>query len=293
MRRTLSLALTILMVAILAVSCSSMEKKENKFFSISIPSSWKYEVEELPGVNMSLISFHSKDNRAMGMVLIAEMSTDPDEMIGTQMGIQTNPLFQNYKRIGDIHTETFLGEEARACKFKSTLKGKEYDGTLYCFQKNDYTVCAVSVFAKDNGPSLTKIWETLEWKALKGETGTRPLETEAADFATTYSEQLQRMSGVTFNGVTITDVKFNKSQKCFTFVTELSAFSLDAMDKSDLHALEFVLKVIGREMVNNMGERNPIIKHCIDAGYNFEFQYLDQDHRELCVIYLTPEDYNN
>lgn len=293
MRRTLSLVLTILMLAILAVSCSSMEKKENKFFSISIPSSWKYEVEELPGINMSLISFHSKDNHAMGMVLIAEMSIDPDEMIGTQMGIQTNPLFQNYKRIGDIHTETFLGEEARACKFKSTLQGKEYDGTLYCFQKNDYTVCAVSLFAKDNGPALTKVWETLEWKALKGETGTRPLDTEAADFVTTYSEKLHRMSGVSSDGVTITDIKFHKSQKRFTFVTELSVFSLDAMDKSDLDELESALKEIGSEMVNELGKRNPIIKRCMEAGYNFEFQYLDQDQKELCTLHLTPEDYNN
>ena len=242
---------------------------------------------------MSLFSFHSKDSRAMGLVLIGEMSIDPDEMLGTQMGIQNNPLFQNYKRIGDIHTETFLGEEARACKFKSTLKGKEYDGTLYCFQKNDYSVYAVSVFAKDNGPALTKIWETLEWKTLKGETGTRPLDIEAADFVTTYSEQLHRMSSVTFNGVTLTDVKFNKSKKCFTFVTELSAFSLDAMDKSDLDELESALKEEGSEMVNDMGKRTPIIKRCMDAGYNFEFQYLDQDHRELCVFYLTPEDYNN
>ena len=132
-----------------------------------------------------------------------------------------------------------------------------------------------------------------EWKALKGETGTRPLDTEAAAFATTYSEKLHRMSGVTSDGVTITDIKFHKSQKRFTIVTELSVFSLDAMDKSDLDELESALKEIGSEMVNEMGKRNPIIKRCMEAGYNFEFQYLDQDQKELCTLHLTPEDYNN
>ena len=105
------------------LSVSAQQKKETKYYSISIPSSWTYIPMDMPGMMMESLGFSNANSSNLGMLLVTEVDLDPDNMIESQLAVKTNPLFQNVERLGSIHTTQFLGKRARACNFKSNFMG--------------------------------------------------------------------------------------------------------------------------------------------------------------------------
>ena len=273
------------------LSVSAQQKKETKYYSISIPSDWTYIPMELPGMMVEGLGFTNANGSNIGMLVVTEVDVDPDMMIDTQLSAQTNPLFQNLERLGSIHTTQFLGKRARACNFKSNTMGQQYKGTIYCFKEGGCTVCAIGIYTNASTSKLPSIWKTLKWKPIKKKEDPRSLEEQVMDFARNYTQQLQNMGGLSMNGATMYEMNFDKSRKCLIYVIGVDALSIDMLDESTLDLLYSEYKKIGPSLVKTMGQESPFIQRCIDAGYNFEFKILDKDKKQICKLFLTPKDY--
>lgn len=273
------------------LSVSAQQKKETKYYSISIPSDWTYIPMELPGMMVEGLGFTNANGSNIGMLVVTEVDVDPDMMIDTQLSAQTNPLFQNLERLGSIHTTQFLGKRARACNFKSNTMGQQYKGTIYCFKEGGCTVCAIGIYTNASTSKLPSIWKTLKWKPIKKKEDPRSLEEQVMDFARNYTQQLQNMGGFSMNGATIYELNYDRSRKCLIYVIGVDAVSIDMFDESTIDLLSSEYKNMGPTLVKSMGQESPFIQRCIDAGYNFEFKILDKDKKQLCLVFLTPNDY--
>lgn len=273
------------------LSVSAQQKKETKYYSISIPSSWTYIPMDMPGMMMESLGFSNANSSNLGMLLVTEVDLDPDNMIESQLAVKTNPLFQNVERLGSIHTTQFLGKRARACNFKSNFMGQQYKGTIYCFKEGGCTVCAIGTYTNASTSKLPSIWKTLKWKPIKKKEDPRSLEEQVMDFARNYTQQLQNMGGLSMNGATMYEMNFDKSRKCLIYVIGVDALSIEMLDESTIDLLYSEYKKIGPSLVKTMGQESPFIQRCIDAGYNFEFKILDKDKKQLCKLFLTPKDY--
>ena len=196
------------------LSVSAQQKKETKYYSISIPSSWTYIPMDMPGMMMESLGFSNANSSNLGMLLVTEVDLDPDNMIESQLAVKTNPLFQNVERLGSIHTTQFLGKRARACNFKSNFMGQQYKGTIYCFKEGGCTVCAIGTYTNASTSKLPSIWKTLKWKPIKKKEDPRSLEEQVMDFARNYTQQLQNMGGLSMHGATMYEMNFDKSRKC-------------------------------------------------------------------------------
>lgn len=273
------------------LSVSAQQKKETKYYSISIPSDWTYIPMELPGMMVEGLGFTNANGSNIGMLVVTEVDVDPDMMIDTQLSAQTNPLFQNLERLGSIHTTQFLGKRARACNFKSNTMGQQYKGTIYCFKEGGCTVCAIGIYTNASTSKLPSIWKTLKWKPIKKKEDPRSLEEQVMDFARNYTQQLQNMGGFSMNGATIYELNYDRSRKCLIYVIGVDAVSIDMFDESTIDLLYSEYKKMGPTLVKSMGQESQFIQRCIDAGYNFEFKILDKDKKQLCLVFLTPNDY--
>lgn len=273
------------------LSVSAQQKKETKYYSISIPSDWTYIPMELPGMMVEGLGFTNANGSNIGMLVVTEVDVDPDMMIDTQLSAQTNPLFQNLERLGSIHTTQFLGKRARACNFKSNTMGQQYKGTIYCFKEGGCTVCAIGIYTNASTSKLPSIWKTLKWKPIKKKEDPRSLEEQVMDFARNYTQQLQNMGGLSMSGATIYELNYDRSRKCLIYVIGVDAVSIDMFDESTIDLLYSEYKKMGPTLVKSMGQESQFIQRCIDAGYNFEFKILDKDKKQLCLVFLTPNDY--
>lgn len=273
------------------LSVSAQQKKETKYYSISIPSDWTYIPMELPGMMVEGLGFTNANGSNIGMLVVTEVDVDPDMMIDTQLSAQTNPLFQNLERLGSIHTTQFLGKRARACNFKSNTMGQQYKGTIYCFKEGGCTVCAIGIYTNASTSKLPSIWKTLKWKPIKKKEDPRSLEEQVMDFARNYTQQLQNMGGFSMNGATIYELNYDRSRKCLIYVIGVDAVSIDMFNESTIDLLYSEYKKMGPTLVKSMGQESQFIQRCIDAGYNFEFKILDKDKKQLCLVFLTPNDY--
>lgn len=273
------------------LSVSAQQKKETKYYSISIPSDWTFIPMDNPGMMMECLGFSNANSSNIGMLLVTEVDLDPDNMIDTQMAIQTNPLFQNVERLGSIHTTQFLGKSARACNFKSSFMGQQYKGTIYCFKEGGCTVCAIGTYTNASTSKLPSIWKTLKWKPIKKKEDPRSLEDQVMDFARNYTQQLQQMGGLSMNGATMYELNFDRSRKCLTYVIGVDAVSIDMLNEYAIDLLYSEYKKMGPTLVKSMGQESPFIQRCIDAGYNFEFKILDNNKKQICLLFLTPKDY--
>ena len=273
------------------LSVSAQQKKETKYYSISIPSSWTYIPMDMPGMMMESLGFSNANSSNLGMLLVTEVDLDPDNMIESQLAVKTNPLFQNVERLGSIHTTQFLGKRARACNFKSNFMGQQYKGTIYCFKEGGCTVCVIGTYTNANTSKLPSIWKTLKWKPIKKKEDPRSLEEQVMDFTRNYTQQLQKMGGLSMNGTTMYEVNFDRSRKCLIYVIGVDAVSIDMLDESTLDLLYSEYKKMGPTLVKSMGQESPFIQRCIDAGYNFEFNILDKNKKQICKVFLTPKDY--
>ena len=273
------------------LSVSAQQKKETKYYSISIPSSWTYIPMDMPGMMMESLGFSNANSSNLGMLLVTEVDLDPDNMIESQLAVKTNPLFQNVERLGSIHTTQFLGKRARACNFKSNFMGQQYKGTIYCFKEGGCTVCAIGTYTNASTSKLPSIWKTLKWKPIKKKEDPHSLEEQVMDFARNYTQQLQNMGGFSMNGATIYELNYDRSRKCLIYVIGVDALSIEMLDESTIDLLSSEYKKMGPTLVKTMGQESPFIQRCIDAGYNFEFKILDKDKKQLCLVFLTPNDY--
>ena len=273
------------------LSVSAQQKKETKYYSISIPSSWTYIPMDMPGMMMEYLGFSNANSSNLGMLLVTEVDLDPDNMIESQLAVKTNPLFQNVERLGSIHTTQFLGKRARACNFKSNTMGQQYKGTIYCFKEGGCTVCAIGIYTNASTSKLPSIWKTLKWKPIKKKEDPRSLEEQVMDFARNYTQQLQNMGGLSMNGATMYEMNFDKSRKCLIYVIGVDALSIEMLDESTIDILSSEYKKMGPTLVKTMGQESPFIQRCIDAGFNFEFKILDKNKKQICLLYLTPNDY--
>ena len=273
------------------LSVSAQQKKETKYYSISIPSDWIYIPMDMPGMMMESLGFSNANSSNLGMLLVTEVDLDPDNMIESQLAVKTNPLFQNVERLGSIHTTQFLGKRARACNFKSNFMGQQYKGTIYCFKEGGCTVCAIGTYTNASTSKLPSIWKTLKWKPIKKKEDPRSLEEQVMDFARNYTQQLQNMGGLSMNGATMYEMNFDKSRKCLIYVIGVDALSIEMLDESTIDLLSSEYKKMGPTLVKTMGQESPFIQRCIDAGFNFEFKILDKDKKQLCLVFLTPNDY--
>lgn len=273
------------------LSVSAQQKKETKYYSISIPSSWTYIPMDMPGMMMEYLGFSNANSSNLGMLLVTEVDLDPDNMIESQLAVKTNPLFQNVERLGSIHTTQFLGKRARACNFKSNFMGQQYKGTIYCFKEGGCTVCAIGTYTNASTSKLPSIWKTLKWKTIKKKEDPRSLEEQVMDFARNYTQQLQNMGGLSMNGATMYEMNFDKSRKCLIYVIGVDALSIEMLDESTIDLLSSEYKKMGPTLVKMMGQESSFIQRCIDAGYNFEFNILDKNKKQICLLYLTPNDY--
>ena len=273
------------------LSVSAQQKKETKYYSISIPSSWTYIPMDMPGMMMESLGFSNANSSNLGMLLVTEVDLDPDNMIESQLAVKTNPLFQNVERLGSIHTTQFLGKRARACNFKSNFMGQQYKGTIYCFKEGGCTVCAIGTYTNASTSKLPSIWKTLKWKPIKKKEDPRSLEEQVMDFTRNYTQQLQKMGGLSMNGTTMYEVNFDRSRKCLIYVIGVDALSIEMLDESTIDLLSSEYKKMGPTLVKTMGQESPFIQRCIDAGFNFEFKILDKNKKQICLLYLTPNDY--
>ena len=273
------------------LSVSAQQKKETKYYSISIPSSWTYIPMDMPGMMMESLGFSNANSSNLGMLLVTEVDLDPDNMIESQLAVKTNPLFQNVERLGSIHTTQFLGKRARACNFKSNFMGQQYKGTIYCFKEGGCTVCAIGTYTNASTSKLPSIWKTLKWKPIKKKEDPRSLEEQVMDFARNYTQQLQNMGGLSMNGATMYEMNFDKSRKCLIYVIGVDALSIEMLDESTIDLLYSDYKKLGPTLVKMMGQESSFIQRCIDAGYNFEFNILDKNKKQICKVFLTPKDY--
>ena len=273
------------------LSVSAQQKKETKYYSISIPSSWTYIPMDMPGMMMESLGFSNANSSNLGMLLVTEVDLDPDNMIESQLAVKTNPLFQNVERLGSIHTTQFLGKRARACNFKSNFMGQQYKGTIYCFKEGGCTVCAIGTYTNASTSKLPSIWKTLKWKPIKKKEDPRSLEEQVMDFARNYTQQLQNMGGLSMNGATMYEMIFDKSRKCLIYVIGVDAVSIDMFDESTIDLLYSEYKKMGPTLVKSMGQESQFIQRCIDAGFNFEFKILDKNKKQICKVFLTPKDY--
>ena len=273
------------------LSVSAQQKKETKYYSISIPSSWTYIPMDMPGMMMESLGFSNANSSNLGMLLVTEVDLDPDNMIESQLAVKTNPLFQNVERLGSIHTTQFLEKRARACNFKSNFMGQQYKGTIYCFKEGGCTVCAIGTYTNASTSKLPSIWKTLKWKPIKKKEDPRSLEEQVMDFARNYTQQLQNMGGLSMNGATMYEMNFDKSRKCLIYVIGVDALSIEMLDESTIDLLSSEYKKMGPTLVKTMGQESPFIQRCIDAGFNFEFKILDKDKKQICKLVLTPKDY--
>ena len=273
------------------LSVSAQQKKETKYYSITIPSSWTYIPMDMPGMMMESLGFSNANSSNLGMLLVTEVDLDPDNMIESQLAVKTNPLFQNVERLGGIHTTQFLGKRARACNFKSNFMGQQYKGTIYCFKEGGCTVCAIGTYTNASTSKLPSIWKTLKWKPIKKKEDPRSLEEQVMDFARNYTQQLQNMGGLSMNGATMYEMNFDKSRKCLIYVIGVDALSIEMLDESTIDLLSSEYKKMGPTLVKTMGQESPFIQRCIDAGFNFEFKILDKNKKQICKVFLTPKDY--
>lgn len=273
------------------LSVSAQQKKETKYYSISIPSEWIYIPMDMPGMMMECLGFSNANSSNIGMLLVTEVDVNPDVMINNQFAVETNPLFQNHERLGSIHTTQFLGKSARACNFKSSFMGQQYKGTIYCFKEGGCTVCAIGTYTNASTSKLPSIWKTLKWKPIKKKEDPRSLEEQVMDFARNYTQQLQQMGGLSMNGATMYELNFDRSRKCLTYVIGVDAVSIDMLNESTIDLLYSEYKKMGPTLVKSMGQESPFIQRCIDAGYNFEFKILDNNKKQICLLFLTPKDY--
>lgn len=273
------------------LSVSAQQKKETKYYSISIPSSWTYIPMDMPGMMMESLGFSNANSSNLGMLLVTEVDLDPDNMIESQLAVKTNPLFQNVERLGSIHTTQFLGKRARACNFKSNFMGQQYKGTIYCFKEGGCTVCAIGTYTNASTSKLPSIWKTLKWKPIKKKEDPRSLEEQVMDFARNYTQQLQQTGGLSMNGATMYELNFDRSRKCLTYVIGVDAVSIDMLNEYAMDLLYSEYKKMGPTLVKSMGQESPFIQRCIDAGYNFEFKILDKNKKQICKVFLTPKDY--
>ena len=273
------------------LSVSAQQKKETKYYSISIPSSWTYIPMDMPGMMMESLGFSNANSSNLGMLLVTEVDLDPDNMIESQLAVKTNPLFQNVERLGSIHTTQFLGKRARACNFKSNFMGQQYKGTIYCFKEGGCTVCAIGTYTNASTSKLPSIWKTLKWKPIKKKEDPRSLEEQVMDFTRNYTQQLQKMGGLSMNGTTMYEVNFDRSRKCLIYVIGVDALSIEMLDESTIDLLSSEYKKMGPTLVKTMGQESPFIQRCIDAGFNFEFKILDKNKKQICKVFLTPKDY--
>ena len=273
------------------LSVSAQQKKETKYYSISIPSSWTYIPMDMPGMMMESLGISNANSSNLGMLLVTEVDLDPDNMIESQLAVKTNPLFQNVERLGSIHTTQFLGKRARACNFKSNFMGQQYKGTIYCFKEGGCTVCAIGTYTNASTSKLPSIWKTLKWKPIKKKEDPRSLEEQVMDFARNYTQQLQQTGGLSMNGATMYEMNFDKSRKCLIYVIGVDALSIEMLDESTIDLLSSEYKKMGPTLVKTMGQESPFIQRCIDAGYNFEFKILDKNKKQICKVFLTPKDY--
>ena len=273
------------------LSVSAQQKKETKYYSISIPSDWTFIPMDNPGLMLEYLGFSNTSGSNIGMLLVTEVDVNPDAMINNQFAIETNPLFQNYERLGSIHTTQFLGKSARACNFKSNMLGQQYKGTIYCFKEGGCTVCAIGTYTNASTSKLPSIWKTLKWKPIKKKEDPRSLEDQVMDFARNYTQQLQKTGGLSMNGATMYELNFDRSRKCLTYVIGVDAVSIDMLNESTIDLLYSEYKKMGPTLVKSMGQESPFIQRCIDAGYNFEFKILDNNKKQICLLFLTPKDY--
>lgn len=168
MRRTLSLALTILILVFLLISCVKDQKIETNHYTVSIPSNWTFSTRESASPKAEGLFFENKDYTNVGMLTISESPNIPDETIKDYVSHSPSPLFEDFKVAGEIYTITFLGEQARACDFKFSIKGHPFRGTFYCFRKDGYLVRVLSAYHVPVGQSkLQKVWESFKWKTNK------------------------------------------------------------------------------------------------------------------------------
>ena len=273
------------------LSVSAQQKKETKYYSISIPSSWTYIPMDMPGMMMESLGFSNANSSNLGMLLVTEVDLDPDNMIESQLAVKTNPLFQNVERLGSIHTTQFLGKRARACNFKSNFMGQQYKGTIYCFKEGGCTVCAIGTYTNASTSKLPSIWKTLKWKPIKKKEDPRSLEEQVMDFARNYTQQLQNMGGLSMNGATMYEMNFDKSRKCLIYVIGVDALSIEMLDESTIDLLSSEYKKRGPTLGKTKGRESPFIQRSIDAGCNFEFKILDKNKKQICKVFLTPKDY--
>lgn len=290
MKRSLSIFVFSL-AFLFCLSVSAQQKKETKYYSITIPSSWTYIPMDMPGMMMESLGFSNANSSNLGMLLVTEVDLDPDNMIESQLAVKTNPLFQNVERLGSIHTTQFLGKRARACNFKSNFMGQQYKGTIYCFKEGGCTVCAIGTYTNASTSKLPSIWKTLKWKPIKKKEDPRSLEEQVMDFARNYTQQLQNMGGLSMNGATMYEMNFDKSRKCLIYVIGVDALSIEMLDESTIDLLYSDYKKLGPTLVKMMGQESSFIQRYIDAGYNFEFNILDKNKKQICLLYLTPNDY--
>lgn len=273
------------------LSVSAQQKKETKYYSISIPSDWTYIPMDMSGMMVECLGFSNENMSNFGILIVTEVDVDPDVMIDNQFAAQTNPLFQNHERLGSIHTTQFLGKRARACNFKSNFMGQQYKGTIYCFKEGGCTVCAIGTYTNTSTSKLPSIWKTLKWKPIKKKEDPRSLEEQVMDFTRNYTQQLQKMGGLSMNGTTMYEVNFDRSRKCLIYVIGVDAVSIDMLDESTIDLLYSDYKKLGPTLVKMMGQESSFIQRYIDAGYNFEFNILDKNKKQICLLYLTPNDY--
>ena len=273
------------------LSVSAQQKKETKYYSISIPSSWTYIPMDMPGMMMESLGFSNANSSNLGMLLVTEVDLDPDNMIESQLAVKTNPLFQNVERLGSIPPPQFLGKRARACNFKSNFMGQQYKGTIYCFKEGGCTVCAIGTYTNASTSKLPSIWKTLKWKPIKKKEDPRSLEEQVMDFARNYTQQLQNMGGLSMIGATMYEMNFDKSRKCLIYVIGVDALSIEMLDESTIDLLSSEYKKMGPTLVKTMRQESPFIQRCIDAGFNFEFKILDKNKKQICMVFLTPKDY--
>ncbi len=273
------------------LSVSAQQKKETKYYSISIPSDWTYIPMDMSSMMVECLGFSNENSSNFGILIVTEVDVDPDVMIDNQFAAQTNPLFQNHERLGSIYTTQFLGKSVRACNFKSNMMGLQYNGTVYCFKEGGCTVCVIGTYTNANTSKLPSIWKTLKWKPIKKKEDPRSLEEQVMDFTRNYTQQLQKMGGLSMNGTTMYEVNFDRSRKCLIYVIGVDAVSIDMLDESTIDLLYSDYKKLGPTLVKMMGQESSFIQRCIDAGYNFEFNILDKNKKQICLLYLTPNDY--
>ena len=273
------------------LSVSAQQKKETKYYSISIPSDWTYIPMDMSGMMVECLGFSNENMSNFGILIVTEVDVDPDVMIDNQFAAQTNPLFQNHERLGSIYTTQFLEKSVRACNFKSNMMGLQYNGTVYCFKEGGCTVCVIGTYTNASTSKLPSIWKTLKWKPIKQKEDPRSLEEQVMDFARNYTQQLQKMGGLSMNGTTMYEVNFDRSRKCLIYVIGVDAVSIDMLDESTIDLLYSDYKKLGPTLVKMMGQESSFIQRCIDAGYNFEFNILDKNKKQICLLYLTPNDY--